>query len=116
MTSQPTPFASRPFQTNNDEASSQESIVLRRFPLSWRDRDGTVISAITGRNRTDVFVALRSGKCESVLEVFCSILGGRMLRELDNILRFPGPLALGLGAVIGGLILSYVVLIHLVLR
>jgi hypothetical protein len=39
-----------------------------------------------------------------------------MLRELDNILRFPGPLALGLGAVIGGLILSYVVLIHLVLQ
>ncbi len=39
-----------------------------------------------------------------------------MLRGLDNILRFPGPLALGLGAMIGGLILTYVVLIHLVLQ
>jgi hypothetical protein len=39
-----------------------------------------------------------------------------VLRDIDNVLRFPGPLALGLGAGIGILVLAYLVLMHLVLQ
>jgi hypothetical protein len=40
----------------------------------------------------------------------------RIRQELVSFLRFPGPLALGFGAAIGGLILAYVTVINLVLK